>query len=131
MLWKIHPDGPVPIYEQIEAQVIFNIASAALETGTMLPSIRELAQELVVHPNTVARAFQDLERQGIITAKRGRGMEVTEDAPRICHERRQEIVRGRIRDALREAVTSALPAEEIHRLVEEELAHVNGHRKRK
>jgi GntR family transcriptional regulator len=130
MLLNIHADSPVPIYEQIVAQVIFGIASAAVEPGALIPSVRELAQQLLVHPNTVARAFQELERQGLVTPKRGRGMEVTPDAPRRSREQRQEIVRRRIRDALREAASSALPADDIRKLVEEELTRVNGRKKR-
>ena len=84
------------------------------------------AQQITVHPNTVAKAYQELERQGILEAKRGRGMEVTADAPRVCRVKRQEIIRGRIRDALREAVASALPPDEVRQLVEEELHRVNG-----
>src|SRR5262249_48980673 len=102
MLFEIHPDSPVPIYEQIVAQVTFGIASGALEVGTLIPSVRDLAQRILVHPNTVARAFQDLERNQVVTARRGRGMEVTPEAPAICRAQRQQIIRGRIRQALRE-----------------------------
>lgn len=126
MLLHIQPDSPVPIYEQIVAQVTFGVASGGLEVGTLIPSVRELAQQLLVHPNTVARAFQELERRGIVVARRGRGMEVTTQARTICGTQRQEIVRTRIRDALREAASSALTPEEIRQLVEEELKHVNG-----
>jgi GntR family transcriptional regulator len=131
LLLRIHPDTPVPIYEQIVAQLTFAIASGGLEPGSLIPSVRDLASRLVVHPNTVARAFQELERQGIIIARRGRGMEVTSEAPGLCRTLRQQIVRGRIRDALREAAASALPAEEVRRLVDEEFSRVNGHRSAK
>ena len=80
-----------------------------------IPSVRELAEQLLVHPNTVARAFQDLERAGVVTPRRGRGMEVTASAPAACRARRQELVRGRIRQALREAAASVLSPEEIRR----------------
>src|SRR5438105_6748684 len=103
MLFSIQADGQVPIYEQIVAQVIYGVAAGTLEVGTLIPSVRDLAQQLLVHPNTVARAYQELERAGVVTARRGRGMEVTEEAPAACQSRRQEIVRGRIREALREA----------------------------
>jgi GntR family transcriptional regulator len=129
MFFDIEPDSGVPIYEQIEAQVTFAVASGALEPGTIIPSVRDLGPRLLVHPNTVARAYQELERRGVITAKRGVGMEVTPEAPRLCRARRQEIVRGRIRQALREAVASALNPDEVRRLVEEELAHANGQRR--
>lgn len=131
MILDIQPDSPVPIYEQIVAKITFGIASGALEPGNMIPSVRELAQRLIVHPNTVARAFQELERRGVVEAKRGRGMEVTPAAPGTCRLQRQEIVRGRIRDALREAASSALSAEEIRKVVDEELARANGNRRAK
>ena len=133
MLFSVQPDGPVPIYEQIVAQVIYGVAAGTLPVGTFIPSVRELAETLVVHPNTVARAFQELERLGIVASRRGRGMEVTEKAPVACQTRRQALVRGRIRQALQEAVASVLEPEEIRRLFEEELARVNGtgHRKEK
>jgi GntR family transcriptional regulator len=126
MLFTIQPKSPVPIYEQIESQITFAIAAGVLEVGALVPSVRELAGQLVVHPNTVARAFQELERSGVLAARRGRGMEVTPQAPALCQAQRQEIVRGRIREALREAASSALPPEEVRQLVEEELARVNG-----
>jgi GntR family transcriptional regulator len=129
MLMEVHPQSPVPIYEQIVAQVIFAVASDGLAPGAMIPSVRELAPRLLVHPNTVAKAYQELERRGVVAAKRGVGMEVTPEAPRICREQRQEIVRTQIRDALRAAVSSALSASEIKKLVDEELHHVNGQSK--
>src|SRR5262245_39504412 len=129
MLFTIHPDAGVPIYEQIVAQVIYGVAAGALEPGTLIPSVRELAERLMVHPNTVARAFGELERAGVVSARRGRGMEVTADAPAACRARRQELVRDRIRQALREAADSALAPDAVRRLVEEELAAINGKRR--
>jgi len=131
MMFRVRPDSPIPIYEQIVTQVTFGIASGGLEVGTLIPSVRELAQRLLVHPNTVARAFQELERQGVVASRRGRGMEVTPEAPAACRNLRQEIIRSRIREALREAVSSALPPEEVRQLVEEELTRANGQRRRK
>jgi GntR family transcriptional regulator len=125
----IQPDSDVPAYEQIVAQVTFGIAAGFLEVGEIIPSVRKLAEIVLVHPNTVAKAFHDLERDGILETRPGKGMEVTPEAPRVCQAERQKIVRNRIRAALREAVQSALPAEEIRRLVEEELSHVNGQRR--
>jgi GntR family transcriptional regulator len=129
MLFHIQPESDVPIYEQIVAQVTFGIASGVLEPGALIPSVRDLAGRLVVHPNTVVRAYQELEHQGVITARRGRGMEVTGAAPALCRKQRQDIVRARIREALHQAASSALPAEEVRQLVEEELARVNGQKR--
>ena len=126
VLFDVRPESPIPIYEQIVTQVIFGVASGVLKVGEMIPSVRDLGQRLVVHPNPVARAFQELERMGVVAARRGKGMEVTPEAPALCRGRRQEIVRGRIRDALREAVSSELSPEDIRRLVDEELRRVHG-----
>jgi GntR family transcriptional regulator len=127
MLFDVRADSPVPIYEQIVSQVIFGVASGAVAAGELIPSVRELAVRLTVHPNTVARAFQELEREGVLAPKRGRGMEVTIEAVDLCRERRRAIVRERIRDALRAAVSSALDPETIRKLVEEELHRANGY----
>jgi GntR family transcriptional regulator len=130
MIFDIEPDGPVPIYEQIVAQVIYGVAAGALGPGLTIPSVRELAERLRVNPNTIARAFQELEREGILTARRGLGMEVTAEAPGLCRARRQELVRERIRAALREAASSALTPDQIRKIVDEELTRVNGKRNR-
>ncbi len=129
MLFNVHPDSTVPIYEQIVGQVIFGIASGDLAAESLIPSVRELAQVLLVHPNTVARAYQELERHGVVASRRGRGMEVTAEAPDLCKELRRDIVQKRIREALREAVCSALSEEEIRKLLEQEVSRLNGKRR--
>jgi GntR family transcriptional regulator len=129
MLLSIQPDGPLPIYEQIVTQIVYGVAAGTLAAGSFVPSVRELAEQLLVHPNTVARAFLELERTGVVTPRRGRGMEVTADAPRLCRARRKELVRDRIRQALREAAASALETDDIRAMVEEELAQANGRKR--
>jgi GntR family transcriptional regulator len=131
MQFHLQFDSPIPPYEQIVAQVIFAIASGRLEIGSLLPSVRELGPRILVHPNTVAKAYQELERLGVIVARRGKGMEITSEALNLCQERRSGIVRQHIRDALHEAVASALPPDEIRDLVEQELALANGQRRTK
>lgn len=122
----VEPDSPVPIYEQIIAQLTFAIASEDVQVGSLIPSVRDLARRLVVNPNTVAKAFQELERQGIVISKRGRGMEVTSDAPEICQEKRRTLIRERLRHALREAVDSQLSLDDIEKMLQEELQRANG-----
>src|SRR6059058_4602136 len=118
MIISIHPDGVVPKYEQIVVQVIYAVAAGSLEAGTLIPSVRELAEQLVVNPNTVARAYQELERQGVVTARRGRGMEVTAEAPESCQKRRRELAAQRLRRALDEAIGSGMPQDEVRGLVD-------------
>lgn len=129
MLFRIEPDSSIPIYEQIIAQVTFGVASGSLTVGGLIPSVRDLAERLMVHPNTVARAYQELEREGVLVSRRGRGMEVADQADNLCRKQRQEILRRRLRDVLREAVSSSLPVEDIRHLMNEELHRVNGQKK--
>jgi GntR family transcriptional regulator len=131
MLLSVRPDSPVPIYEQIAAQVVFGVAAGDPPPGDLVPSVRDLAQRLLVNPNTVARAYQDLERLGVLESRRGRGMEVTARAPALCDARRREIIRERIRDAVREAAGAGLTVDEVAALVEEEWARLDGRARRR
>jgi GntR family transcriptional regulator len=131
MVLSVRPDSTVPIYEQIAAQVVFGVAAGDPPPGDLVPSVRDLAQRLLVNPNTVARAYQDLERLGVLESKRGRGMEVTAKAPALCDARRREIIRGRVHDAVREAAGSGLSVDEMQELVEEEWARINGRARRR
>lgn len=112
--------GRTPIYEQIVAQVVFAVAAGDLAPGDMLPSVRDLAAELVVNPNTVARAVQELERLGVLASKRGLGMEVTPDGPKLCRDRRRGIVLERLREALKEAASAGLSLADVCKMAEHE-----------
>ena len=79
----IHYDTFRPIYEQIIEYVVKKLASGKLEAGDKLPSQRNLAQELNVNPNTVQRAYREMELQGLVETKRGLGTFVTESEARI------------------------------------------------
>jgi GntR family transcriptional regulator len=126
MRLRLRPDSPVPIYEQIVAQVVFAVAAGDLPAGELVPSVRDLAGQLLVNPNTVARAVQELERLGVLESRRGLGMAVTADGPKRCRDRRREIVRDRVRDALREAASAGLGADDVHRIVDDEWPHLAG-----
>jgi GntR family transcriptional regulator len=73
VIFRVHSGSGVPIYLQIEAQVKQAVAAGALERDEAMPSIRQLAAELRVNPNTVARAYSNLEREGTIRAVPGGG----------------------------------------------------------
>ncbi len=110
----------MPIYEQIVTQVIFAVAGGDLAPGDLVPSVRELAAELVVNPNTVARAFQELERDGVLESRRGIGMAVAGEARSACLARRKKIVRDKLRDALREAAAAGLSAGDVCSMVRDD-----------
>lgn len=73
MIVRIHPASGVPIYLQIESQVKHAVAAGALKPDDPLPPVRKLAAEVRVNPNTVARAYQNLERDGVIRTVQGGG----------------------------------------------------------
>jgi len=120
--------SPAPIYEQIIDRVTFAIAAGDIEPGTILLGVRELSKQLVIAPNTVAKAYEKLEELGVLTARRGVGMEVTAEAPARCREKRQQVIREHLRRAMHEAFSSGLPVGEIRQLIQEELHRANGER---
>ncbi len=126
MRLRVQQDSSVPIYEQIVAQVVFAIAAGDIPAGELVPSIRELSVQLTVNPNTVARAFQELEQLGALEARRGLGMAVAIEGPKRCRDRRRAIVRDRIRDALREAASAGLMLDDVHQITDDEWRHITG-----
>jgi GntR family transcriptional regulator len=77
-----------PLYEQVTEQMRQSIARGGLETGSRIPSIRELAQHLKVNPNTVMRSYQELERDGLIETRIGQGTYVTASEDKVKAVRR-------------------------------------------
>ncbi len=116
-----HHNG-LAIYDQIVRQVKFAVACGALRNGELIPSVREAARELAVNPNTVARAYRELQSEGVLSPVRGTGMQVAEGAERRCRAERVELLRVRLKQALAEAIQSRLEADELRSLVEQELA---------
>jgi len=111
----------VPIYEQIRKEIVRLVAAGALKPGAPLPSIRDLATEILVNPNTVARAYRELERDGLISTRQGSGSFISAGAsPDVEAERKAYL--GRVFDAaIAEAGTFGLGAEDILTLFEERL----------
>ncbi len=73
MWYHVDPHSGIPIYIQLKEQIKKAVASNLLKEGEQLPSVRELAIKLTINPNTVARVYQELEREGIIETARGLG----------------------------------------------------------
>src|SRR3954469_24005769 len=78
--FHLNPKTGVPIYRQIQDQVLYGIASGLLAPGEQLPTVRALAVELSVNPNTVIKAYTELERRGIVTTEQGSGTFVAPQA---------------------------------------------------
>src|SRR6516225_8979868 len=114
-----------PIYAQIADRVKFAVAGGVLRPGDLVPSVRELSKQLVVNPNTVARAYRDLQTEGLLESVRGMGLQVAEGAADRCRVARREIVRDRFRRAIDEARQSRMAPAEIEAIFREEWARTN------
>jgi len=118
---SIDPQNGIPIFEQVCRQVKFAIAQGAYRSGEMLPSVREMAQKMAVNPNTVSRSYRDLQREDIIEAVRGTGMQVTPNAPALCKKERKRLIQERISSVLQEAHASQVSKNDIQTWLEKEV----------
>ena len=123
MEWKFQSD--LPIYSQLVRQIKRGIVSGDFPPGGRLPSVRELASEAGVNPNTMQRALQELEREGMVYSQRTAGRFVTEDAAQI-DQAKEALAREHIR-AFREGMAQlGYRREEIESLLKEEKEEEHG-----
>ena len=121
MFFTIDASNGVAIYEQLVRQIKFAIAEQALRPGQLLPSARALSVDLAINPNTVVRAFQQLQAEGVLETVRGRGLAVCQGAQSVCHDLRQSLIGERLRAALSEALHGGLSVREIKSIVNQQL----------
>lgn len=118
---RVDTSSFTPIYEQIKSGIRGRIAGDVLKPGAALPSIRDLAADLLVNPNTVARAYRELEQEGVITTRQGKGCYVS-DRPRLLVRAEKEAALDRlVGKTVEEAVKLGYPDEEIRQAVEKAL----------
>ncbi len=124
MFMHIDLTSELAIYDQIVRQVKFAVADEAVKSGELIPSVRELARELTVNPNTVSRAYRQLQSDGVLETVRGTGLSVAQGASTQCQAERMTLIRDRLRQVLQEAKHSRLNGESLRELVEQELAGI-------
>jgi GntR family transcriptional regulator len=121
MRFHLDPKSDVPLYRQLMAQVRAMIASGKLRAGDRLPSVRELAVDLRINPNTVARAYRDLDQLGVLETRGALGSFVSNGQVMLSRKRREAEYRVKLRDAL--AAASSLDIDpDLARELFEELA---------
>jgi GntR family transcriptional regulator len=125
MFLHIDPSNGLAIYDQVVRQIKYAVARGALQPGNLVPSVRELARELTINPNTVARAYQQLQSDGVLISVRGMGLEVAPQAVTPCRHERRKLIQDRLRQALREALQSGLTPSELEQLVQQELSSLS------
>jgi GntR family transcriptional regulator len=122
ILLKPNPSSGVPIYLQLMEQVRHAVETGALRPGEQLPSIRPLAEELVVNPNTIAKAYRELEHEGIIELRQGAGAFVSDKAPTKKDADKLRAAQAAVAAAIDRLRARGVTDEEIRRLVEAELS---------
>jgi len=122
MLVHVDTRNGLAVYDQIVRQVKFAVADGALRSGELVPSVRELARDLAINPNTVARAYRQLQDDGVLEPVRGTGLAIAAAARRQCQAERSKLIRARMRLVLEEALHSGLEAREIETFMQDELA---------
>jgi len=127
---QVNAANGVPVYDQIARQVMFAVADGAVASGDLIPSVRELARELAVNPNTVARAYRELQMKEIVETSPGIGLVVRSGARRACQTQRRSLLRERVQATLCETLDAGLSIDEIRTLVDGELQRLSQHHRR-
>lgn len=111
----INPHSGTPVYRQLVDQLKRGVRGGILKPGEQLPTVRELALELTINPNTAARAYRELEAEGIITSIQGKGSFIAEEIS-FPQSEKETMLREMIRQLFREARQVSLSYQEIERV---------------
>jgi GntR family transcriptional regulator len=112
---RVDPTAPDPVFQQIVDHVKREIATGRMKPDDRLPSVRDLAKELVINPNTIARAYQVLEAEGVTYSRRGAGTFIAAKRPVVRVEERRRRFREAIEAALADAFHLGLSEEEARK----------------
>jgi GntR family transcriptional regulator len=126
MLVHVNPSTGIPLYLQIEFQLKHAISAGALKSGEALPPVRKLAAELRINPNTVARAYQNLERDGVIRTVPGGGTYIADNVPGLLKSEKLKRLRPFAMQVAVEGTHLRLTRDEILKMVDEALDELGG-----
>ena len=113
MQLRISTEDGVPIYVQIVNQVKYLVAAGRLAPGEEIPPIRALAEQLVINPNTVAKAYHELEREGVVTKRHGSGTFISDNGSPLARRERLRILTQRIDALVTDARHMDVPLDEV------------------
>lgn len=114
VVWfDIDPRDGVPIYVQLVSQVRHAVEVGGLKPGERLPTVRGLAEELAVAPNTIVKAYTELQREGLVDSRPGVGTVVAEGVGEVARERKKEAVFERLRVLVRDAAALGITEDEL------------------
>ncbi len=129
MFDNINPKSALPIYRQIIHQIRRSVAAGLLLPGDQLPSVRELAARLLVNPNTVARVYRELERDGLLETRRGQGTYISSNAAAMAESERRRLLSEKLADVATDVRTFGLSDEDALQLFRTILADEKRRRK--
>jgi len=122
VIQSIDIHSSVAVYVQIENHVQFAIASGRLKPGDRLPSVRELSERLGINPNTVAKAYRDLEVMGLVYTRRGMGVFINKDIKTKCGQDCRKRIIGRLFEIVAEAKAAGMSRKEVLTIIEASIA---------
>jgi GntR family transcriptional regulator len=128
--WEVEFHSGIPVYRQIVNRICSALAAGQLQPGDRLPTIRHLHQQLGINPNTVAKAYRELELKGVLVAERGNGSFVRADPtpPRLDEEERQARLDSFYQRVLTEAAGCGLTENELVKFIQKRRKHECNHR---
>ncbi|MET3504710.1 GntR family transcriptional regulator [Halalkalibacter oceani] len=126
MYIQINQRSTTPLYEQLTQQIKELVAKGILQEGEQLPSVRELASQVVINPNTVSKAYKELERQGVIVTLRGKGTFVAAREDYVVDPKQQERIKQQIQQLVIEATYAGIQEKTFAGWVREEYTKVGG-----
>jgi GntR family transcriptional regulator len=121
MVFKLNPQAGQPLYLQLMQQIRHAVDTGVLRAGDQLPGIRTLAEEIVVSHNTVAKAYSELEHEGVLELRHGSGAFIAERSGVLSRSERFRVAQERVRALVEELASEDWSEEEIRRMFEAEL----------
>ena len=121
---EVNPRSGVPIYVQIVEQVRHALEVGGLRSGERLPTVRQLAGELTIAPNTIVKAYNELQRMGLVESRPGVGTVVAEGVEEVSREQRVEAIFERLRVLVRDAASLGISEDELWASLESEFERI-------
>src|SRR5262245_59382176 len=122
MLFQIDSASRSPIYRQLAQQIREAVARGRMAPEERLPSVRDLSRQLVINPNTVARVYTELEREGVLNTRPGLGVFIAQPRNDLTKKARKDRITALVDPLLTEAVHLGFSAEEVQALVSQRMA---------
>lgn len=117
MLLDLATRDGVPLYLQLIRQIRYQVAIGRLQVGEQLPSVRKLSEQLVVNPNTVVRAYRELELEGVLVTRPGAGVYVSDAAPQLSRREQHALLAGEVDQLLAHARDLQVPLDDLVQLL--------------